>query len=131
MERFIGILIENFKGSFPFWMSPMQVGIVPIRPAHNEYAKKVEDALYDARIRVEANYADMNMKLKIKEYKHLRDPYIVVVGDKEAEEGTVSINIRGTNKNLQNVPLDTFIKMCQKMNNEYTLDLLEEVPEDL
>ena len=131
MERFIGILIENFKGSFPFWMSPMQVGIVPIRTSHNEYAKKVEDALYDARIRVEANYADMNMKLKIKEYKHLRDPYIVVVGDKEAEEGTVSINIRGTNKNLQNIPLDTFIKMCQKMNNEYSLDLLEEVPEDL
>ncbi len=131
MERFIGILIENFKGSFPFWMAPMQVGIVPIRTSHNEYAKKVEEALYDARIRVEANYADMNMKLKIKEYKHLRDPYIVVVGDKEAEEGTVSINIRGTNKNLQNIPLDTFIKMCQKMNNEYTLDLLEEVPEDL
>ncbi len=131
MERFIGIIVENFKGSFPFWLSPMQVGIVPIRTAHNEYAKKVEKALFDARIRVEADYADTNMKLKIKEYKQLRDPYIVVIGDKEAEEGTVSVNIRGTNKNLQNIPLETFVEMCKRMNESYCLDLMEEVPEDL
>ena len=60
-ERYIGILIENFKGNFPFWMSPVQVGIVPIMPEHNAYAKKVWDALYKARVRAEADYADKNM----------------------------------------------------------------------
>lgn len=124
-ERFIGILIENFKGAFPFWLSPVQVGVVPIRTSHNEYAEKVVKALRKARIRVEVDYADKNMKEKIKIYKEYKDPYIVVVGDKEAAEGTVSINIRGSNKQLANVPLDKFIEMCMRMNEEYSLELIQ------
>jgi len=131
MERFIGILIENFKGHFPFWLSPVQVGIVPIRVENNEYAKKVADLLYDNRIRFEADYSDENMKVKIKQYKTLKDPYILVLGDKEAADNTVSINIRGTKNGLHDVPLDTFIAMCNRMNKEYSLDLLTEIPEDL
>lgn len=131
MERFIGILIENFKGHFPFWLSPVQVGIVPIRVENNEYAKKVADLLFENRIRAEADYSDENMKLKIKQYKTMRDPYILVLGDKEAADNTVSINIRGTKNGLHDVPLDTFIAMCNRMNKEYSLDLLTEVPEDL
>ena len=129
MERFIGILIENFKGSMPFWLSPVQVGIVPIRTEHNEYAKEVENLLLKNRIRSEADYSDRNMKEKIKKYKHYKNPYIIVLGDREAEEHTVSINLRGQNKQLQNVPLDVFIKMCKTMNEEYTLELIDEVPE--
>ena len=125
MERFIGIIIENFKGAFPFWLSPYQVAIVPIRPEHNEYAKKVEAALRKHRIRVEADYADKNMKEKIKFFKTYRDPYIVVVGDREAEDGTVSINIRGMNKTIQNVPLETFLKVCDSLNEEHTLELAD------
>ena len=125
MERFIGILIENFKGAFPFWLSPYQVAIVPIRPEHNEYAKQVEAALRKHRVRVEADYADKNMKEKIKYFKTYRDPYIVVVGDREAEEGTVSINIRGMNKTVQNVPLDVFLKVCDQLNEEHTLELAD------
>lgn len=125
LERFIGIIIENFKGVFPFWLSPYQVGIVPIRVEHNEYAKKVEEALMNAGIRVEADYSDNNMKEKIKKFKNYKDPYIIVVGDKEAQENTVSINVRGSNKQVQNVPLEALVEMCKKMNEEHTLELID------
>ena len=125
-ERFIGILIENFKGVFPFWMSPYQVGIVPIRPEHNEYAKKVEKALRKAGIRVEADYSDENMKTKIKGFKKFKEPYILILGDKEAEEETVSVNVRG-NKQMNGVPLADFIELCKKQIEEHTLDLIDSV----
>ena len=125
-ERFIGNLIEEFKGSFPFWLAPVQVGIVPIRTEHNAYAKEVEDALRAHGVRTEADYSDANMKEKIKAHKQLKVPYVVVVGDKEAEEKTVSLNIRG-NKQLQGVPLDAFIGMCHTMNTERPRELMEEV----
>ena len=65
------------------------------------------------------------MKEKIKKYKNYKDPYIIVLGDKEAAENTVSINVRGSNKQIQNVPLDQFVAMCRKMNEEYSLDLID------
>jgi threonyl-tRNA synthetase len=126
LERFIGIVIENFKGMFPFWLNPYQVGIVPIRENHNEYAKKVEEALTAAGVRVEADYSDNNMNTKIKKFKNFKDPYVIVIGDKEVEEGTVSINIRGCKQQLHDVPVDKFIEMCQKMNEERCIDLITE-----
>ena len=127
LERFIGILIENYKGAFPFWLSPVQVGIVPIREEHNEYAKEVAALLKKNRIRYEADYADKNMKEKIKAYKNFKDPYIIVLGDREAQERTVSINLRGSNKQLQNVPLDKFIEICNKMNEEHSQELIDTI----
>ena len=127
LERFIGIIIENFKGAFPFWLSPYQVGIVPIRVEHNEYAKKVADILFENGIDVEADYSDNNMKEKIKKFKNYKDPYIIVLGDKEAAENTVSINVRGSNKQIQNVPLDKFVEMCKKMNAEHALELIDSI----
>ena len=127
LERFIGIIIENFKGNFPFWLNPYQVALVPIREEHNAYAKKVEEALLNAGIRVEADYSDKNMKTKIKGFKNYKDPYILVLGDHEAEENTVSINVRGSNKQIQNVPLDKFVAFCQKLNREHTLELPDEI----
>ena len=127
LERFIGIIIENFKGNFPFWLNPYQVALVPIREEHNAYAKKVEEALLSAGIRVEADYSDKNMKTKIKGFKNYKDPYILVLGDHEAEENTVSINVRGSNKQIQNVPLDKFVAFCQKLNREHTLELPDEI----
>lgn len=129
MERFIGILIENFKGAFPFWLSPYQVGIVPIREEHNEYAKEVASLLRKNHIRVEADYSEANMKNKIKTFKNYKDPYILVLGDKEKENRTVSINLRGSNKQLNDVPLDVFLDMCDQMVEEHSLDLLDHVPE--
>jgi threonyl-tRNA synthetase (EC 6.1.1.3)/Ser-tRNA(Thr) hydrolase (EC 3.1.1.-) len=127
-ERFIGIIIENFKGSFPFWCSPFQVGVVPIREAHNPYAKMVVDLLRKNGVRVEVDYSDENMKNKIKKFKNYKDPYILILGDQEAENNTVSVNLRG-NKQMKDVPLDTFIKMCQKLNREHSLELIESVDE--
>ncbi|MEE1228788.1 MAG: threonine--tRNA ligase [Lachnospiraceae bacterium] len=129
IERFIGILIENFKGAFPFWLSPYQVGIVPIRTEHNAYAKKVATMLEALGIRYEADYADKNMNEKIKVYKKMKDPYIIVIGDKEAESNTVSITVRGVKQQLHNVPLSTFLDMCQKMNETRCIDLIDHVEE--
>ena len=130
LERFIGIIIENFKGVFPFWLSPSQVGIVPIREEHNEYAKRVFDLLQKNGIRAEADYSDRNMKEKIKSYKQFKTPYILVLGDREAAEQTVSINVRGSNKQIQNVPLSVFLDMCDTLNEERPLELFNEVPEE-
>ena len=126
LERFIGIIIENFKGSFPFWLSPEQVGIVPIREEHNDYGKEVYDALTEIGVRAEADYSDKNMKEKIKGYKNYKNPYILVLGDSEKEERTVSINMRGSNKQINNVPLEAFLKACEKMQKEHSLELMDE-----
>ncbi len=128
MERFIGILIENFKGAFPFWLSPYQVAVVPIRQDHVEYAKEVVSLLRANGIRVEYDYSETNMKEKIKHYKNYKDPYILVLGDQEVANRTVSINLRGQNKVLHDVPLDVFLEMCDEMVDEHSLDLMDEVP---
>ena len=123
-ERFIGIITENYKGLFPFWLNPYQVGIVPIRTEHNDYAKKVFDLLTKNHVRAEVDYTDDNMKNKIKKFKNYKDPYIIVLGDSECENETVSINIRG-NKKLNDVPLDKFVELCVKMNEEKPLDIID------
>ncbi|MBQ9325977.1 MAG: threonine--tRNA ligase [Clostridia bacterium] len=123
-ERFIGIIIEHFKGAFPFWLNPYQVAIVPIRTEHNEYAKRIYEKLQDLGIRTEVDYADKNMNEKIKFYKTMKDPYIVVVGDKEMAENTVSITVRGQKQQLHDVPLDTFLAMCDTMNRTRCMELM-------
>lgn len=123
-ERFIGITIENFKGSFPFWLSPYQIGIVPIRTEHNEYAKKVAALCKKHGLRAEVDYSDINMKIKIKEFKNYKDPYILVLGDQEVENETVSVNVRG-NKKMNGVPLEKFLELCDKMVEEHSLELIE------
>ena len=124
MERFIGILIENFKGSFRFWVSPYQVGIVPIRTSHNAYAEKIQEELRSMGIRVEADYADKNMNEKIKRFRTLRDPYTLVIGDKEVENGTVSVTVRGQKQQIHDLPLADFCAMCRKLQMEHLKDLL-------
>ncbi|MBR3552052.1 MAG: threonine--tRNA ligase [Clostridia bacterium] len=122
-ERFIGILIENFKGQFPFWLAPVQVGIVPIRPEHNAYAKKLADLMMKNHIRFEVDYSDQNMKNKIKKYKLGRIPYVLVVGEKEAEQNTVAVNIRGVKDNLFGVPVEAFMQGMAEMNEAHSLEL--------
>ncbi len=124
-ERFIGIITEHFKGSFPFWLTPYQVGVVPIRPEHNDYAKEVVATLRKAGIRAEVDYADKNMKEKIKTFHQYHDPYIVVLGDREAAERTVAVTVRGNKKMV--LPLDQFVAICQKLNREYSIDLVDHV----
>lgn len=127
MERFIGILIENFKGAFPFWLAPTQVGIVPIRSEHNAYAKYVAGLLHANGIRYDAAYENINMKEKIKKFKTLKVPYVIVLGNKEAENKTVSVNLRGSNKQMAGVPLDTFLDLCDQMVEEHSLELIDSI----
>ena len=126
-ERFIGIIIEHLKGRFPFWLNPYQVAIVPIRTEHNDYAKEIEEALTDAGIRVEADYQDKHMNEKLKFFRNMMDPYVVVVGDKERENRTVSVTVRGVKTQLHDVPLDRFIEICKKQNKERNLELISEI----
>lgn len=126
IERFMGILIENYKGAFPFWMSPYQVALVPIKPEHNDFCKKLQDKLEDAGIRVEADYADKNMNEKIKTFKQFKDPYILVVGDKEVEAGTVSVTVRGQKVQLHGIPTDKFVEAMKSLNASHAQELVTE-----
>lgn len=126
LERFIGIITEHFKGHFPFWLAPTQVAVVPIRPEHNDYAKVIADRLMDEGFRFEVDYTDQNMKNKIKKFKLMRTPYILVVGDKESSENTVSVNIRGVKDNLMDVPLDSFFESAKKQVSAHSLELGQE-----
>ena len=94
IERFIGILTEHFAGAFPLWLSPVQVKVLPISERHHEYAQKVAAALEAAGLRVEADLRNEKIGYKIREAQLQKTPYMLVVGDKEAETGTVSVRSR-------------------------------------
>lgn len=94
MERFIALLIEHYKGEFPFWLAPVQFGVVPIREKHNDYAKKISSQLRGQGFRVELNMDNDNMRNKIKNFQLEKVPYILVVGDREAENNTFAVRSR-------------------------------------
>lgn len=95
IERFIGILIEHFAGKFPVWLSPVQVKVLTITDRTKKYAESVCDMLKGRGIRVELDARNEKIGYKIREAKLEKVPYVLVVGDKEAEEGTVNVNKRG------------------------------------
>ena len=94
IARFIGILIEHFSGAFATWLAPVQVKVIPISEKHHDYAAQVHKALEAAGVRVETDYRSEKMGYKIREAQLKKIPYMLVVGDKEAEEGTVSVRAR-------------------------------------
>jgi threonyl-tRNA synthetase len=94
IERFIGILIEHFAGAFPTWLSPVQVKVLPISEKFNDYAQKVADTLKENNIRVEVDYRAEKIGYKIREAQIEKTPYMLVVGEKEAQEGKVSVRSR-------------------------------------
>lgn len=95
IERFIGILIEHFAGKFPVWLAPTQVKILPITDRTAEYAQSVRARLIECGVRAEVDMRSEKIGYKIREAKMEKVPYILVVGDKEAEDGTVNVNKRG------------------------------------
>jgi threonyl-tRNA synthetase len=99
-ERFIGFLIEQYAGNFPVWLSPEQVRVIPISDNHNEYAARLRDELFSMGVRVEADLESERMNAKIRNAQLFKVPYMLVVGDREREEGTVSLRKRdGTQQN--------------------------------
>ena len=95
IERFIGILIEHFAGKFPVWLSPVQVKVLTITDRTKKYAESVCEMLKERGIRVELDARNEKIGYKIREAKLEKVPYVLVVGDKEAEDGTVNVNKRG------------------------------------
>ena len=98
IERFFGVLIEHYAGAFPVWLSPMQVVMVPIAERHVEYANKVADQLKAQGVRVQVDARNEKMNAKIREHAMQKVPFMLVVGDKEAEANQVNIRTRGKEK---------------------------------
>ena len=94
IERFIGVITEHFAGAFPTWLSPVQVKVMPITDRANDYAVSVARALEDKGVRVETDLRNEKIGYKIREAQSMKIPYMLVVGDKEAVDGTVSVRAR-------------------------------------
>ena len=107
IERFIGILIEHFAGAFPTWLAPEQVKVIPISEAHQDYAKGIAQQLDALGVRVSADCRSEKMGYKIREAQLQKIPYMLVVGAKEMEDGTVSVRNR-KGENLGVMTLDDF-----------------------
>ena len=97
-ERFIGILIENYAGKFPFWLAPTQIMIVNITDDINEYALKVFGELKKKNFRVKIDLENHQLNYKLKKYSKLKIPVICIIGNQEKEECSVSLRFFGDNK---------------------------------
>ena len=117
IERFIGILTEHFAGAFPLWLSPVQVKVLPISERHHEYAEKVAAQLQEAGLRVEADLRNEKIGYKIREAQLQKTPYMLVVGDKEAETGTVSVRGRKDGDLGAMALADFSAKACEESKN--------------
>lgn len=110
IERFIGILVEHFAGAFPTWLAPVQVRILTVTDRANAYAEQVAARLRDADIRVETDLRNEKIGYKVREAQLEKIPYMLVLGDKEQENGTVAVRARGKG-DLGAMSLDQFMNM--------------------
>ena len=113
IERFIGILIEHYAGAFPAWLAPTQVRILPITDKHVAYAKELHDKMFDLGLRVYLDDRNEKIGYKIREAQVQKIPYMLVIGDKEVEEGAVAVR-RRSEGDLGAMKADDFIAMLQK-----------------
>ncbi len=94
LERFFGILIEHFGGAFPLWLSPKQVSLIPIADRHLKYAEKVKMELEEGELRVLLDARQESVSAKVRDAQMMKTPYIIVVGDREQKQGTVTVRLR-------------------------------------
>jgi threonyl-tRNA synthetase len=114
VERFFGVLIEHYAGAFPVWLSPAQVVMIPISERHAEYANKVAAQLKAAGVRVDVDARNEKMNAKIREHAMQKVPFLLVVGDKEAEAGKVNVRTRGKEK-TEDMPAADFVEKIRKL----------------
>jgi threonyl-tRNA synthetase len=110
MERFVGFLIEHFAGAFPVWLAPEQVRVLPISEKTNDYAQRVLAALKDAGVRAGLDDANDRVQSKIRHAAEMKIPYMLVVGPRDEEQGTVSVRARGHQKDLGAMPIGEFVE---------------------
>ena len=114
IERFFGVLIEHYAGAFPVWLSPVQVAMIPIAERHVDYAEKVGAQLRAVGVRVEVDARSEKMNAKIREHAMQKVPFLLVVGDKEAEANKVNVRTRGKEK-TEDLPTADFVEKIRKL----------------
>lgn len=118
IERFIGILIEHYAGKFPSWIAPVQVKILPVSDKYNDYARKVANYLLDEDIRVEMDFRNEKLGYKIREARMDKLPYMIIVGENEQNNKTVSVRRRDAEPDKQELgemSLDKVVEIIKKM----------------
>jgi threonyl-tRNA synthetase len=111
-ERFVALLIEHYAGAFPVWLAPVQAVIIPIADRHADYCGKVRDRLAAGGLRVEIDSSVERMNAKIRNAQMQKIPYMLVVGDREQEQGAVAVRLR-SGEDLKSKPVDDFLAIAQ------------------
>ena len=122
LERFFGVLIEHFGGAFPVWIAPEQAAVIPVAEQFNEYAKKTAAELKSRDLRVTLELSDDRLNAKIRVCQTRKIPYMLVVGQREADEGTVSIRLRD-GRQLDAMKIDDFIAYAAEKIESRSLEL--------
>ena len=115
LERFIGILIENYAGKFPFWISPLQTVVIPISEDFEEYAIKVSKKIKETGISSIVDLKNHNMNYKIREHSVAKVPILLICGKKEVDSNSVTIRRLDSNKQ-ENMELNKFLKTFSALN---------------
>ena len=122
VERFFGVLVEQYAGAFPLWLAPVQAGIIPISERHEAYANELMAKLQKAGLRVEVDHRNEKMNAKIRDYTLQKIPYLLIVGDKEAEAGAVSLRVRGQG-DKGSMPFEEFVNRAKSLVESQSINL--------
>ncbi len=125
LERFLGIITENFAGAFPFWLAPVQMKVLPVTDAVNSYAKEVCDKLNEAGFRCDIDERNEKIGYKIRESASQKTPYNIIIGENEEKNKTISLKIRG-GVQANDVNLDKFISKLKNLKQTRGLNLVTE-----
>ena len=120
LERFIGILIENYSGKLPFWISPLQTVVIPVSDEFDEYSKKVNKQLIDAGFSSEVDLKNHNLNYKIRDHSLSKVPILLICGKKEVDSNSVTIRRLDSTKQ-ENIELKKFITTHQALNKAPSL----------
>jgi threonyl-tRNA synthetase len=112
-ERFLGVILEHFAGALPVWLAPVQAMLIPIADRHTEYARKVEAQLKEAGVRVEIDSRSERMNAKIRDAQMQKIPYMLVMGDKEAQNEAVAVRCRG-GEDKGAIPVTQFLALVKQ-----------------
>ncbi|HKD78794.1 MAG TPA: threonine--tRNA ligase, partial [Candidatus Angelobacter sp.] len=123
VERFFGVLLEHYAGAFPVWLSPVQVAVIPISEKHTEYGRKVTQQLQEAGVRVHLDDRNEKMNAKVREHALQKVPFVLVVGEKEAEAGTVNVRVRGQQQPEGTVSIGQFADRVKKLIADKAVNL--------
>jgi threonyl-tRNA synthetase len=122
LERFFGVLIEHYGGAFPVWIAPEQIAVIPVSEKFNDYAKTIAAEIKDQELRVSLEMSDERLPAKIRDCQNRKIPYMLVVGEKEANEGTVSVRFRD-GRQMPGMKFDEFIFYAVKKAMSRDLEL--------